>query len=215
MGRIRSRLTYANVMVTILAFVVLGGGTALASFVVSSNSQIGPGTVSGHKPPAGKHANLILKSIGAGDLASGSVLPAKFGKLPAAEAGSNENHTVLHSTWTDLPLETERFDTAGLHSTASNPDRMTAPIDGTYVITGSVSWAGNVTSQRSLTIRRNGTTDISFVTQPGFASGPVQSTATVTRLSAGDFVTLHVLQTSGGPLVANYHEEATPELAMA
>ena len=56
---IRSHLTYANVMVTILAFVVLGGGTALASFVVSSNSQIGPNTVSGHKPPAGDHANLL------------------------------------------------------------------------------------------------------------------------------------------------------------
>jgi hypothetical protein len=27
MRRIRSRLTYANVMVTILAFIVLGGGT--------------------------------------------------------------------------------------------------------------------------------------------------------------------------------------------
>ena len=42
---IRSHLTYANVMVTILAFVVLGGGTAMAAIVVSSNSQIAPGTV--------------------------------------------------------------------------------------------------------------------------------------------------------------------------
>src|SRR5204862_7865489 len=30
-------------------FLVLGGGTALATYVVSSNSQIAPGTVSGHK----------------------------------------------------------------------------------------------------------------------------------------------------------------------
>ena len=36
-------------------FLVLGGGTALASYVVSSNSQVGPGTISGHKPPAGSH----------------------------------------------------------------------------------------------------------------------------------------------------------------
>jgi hypothetical protein len=42
MRGIRRHLTYANVMVTILAFLVLGGGTALASYVVSSNSQIGP-----------------------------------------------------------------------------------------------------------------------------------------------------------------------------
>ena len=61
--RLRSHLTYANVMVSVLAFVVLGGGTALGAFVVSSNSQIGPGTVSGHNPPTGKHANLISGSI--------------------------------------------------------------------------------------------------------------------------------------------------------
>ncbi len=68
MSRIRNHLTYANVMVTILAFVVLGGGTALAAYVVSSNSQIGPGTVSGHKPPSGKHANIIAGSINGQDV---------------------------------------------------------------------------------------------------------------------------------------------------
>jgi hypothetical protein len=68
MGGIRRHLTYANVMVTILAFLVLGGGTALAAYVVSSNSQIGPGTVSGHKPPSGKHANIISGSVNGTDL---------------------------------------------------------------------------------------------------------------------------------------------------
>src|SRR6188472_4439742 len=70
---IRSHLTYANVMVTILAFVVLGGGTALASYVVSSNSQIGPNTVSGHKPPSGDHANVIAGSVNGQDVADNSL----------------------------------------------------------------------------------------------------------------------------------------------
>lgn len=70
-------------MVTILAFVVLGGGTALASYVISSNSQIGPGTISGHKPPTGDHANIIGGSVNATDLASSSVTA---GKLAAPEA---------------------------------------------------------------------------------------------------------------------------------
>src|SRR4051794_25842488 len=79
MRRIRRHLTYANVMVTILAFFVLGGGTALAAFVVSSNSQIGPGTVSGHKPPKGAHANVITGSISTKDLAAGAVKAGKLG----------------------------------------------------------------------------------------------------------------------------------------
>lgn len=80
---LRSHLTYANVMVTILAFIVLGGGTALAAYVVSSNSQIGPGTISGHKPPSGKHANIISGSVNSTDLANQAVTPAK---LQAPEA---------------------------------------------------------------------------------------------------------------------------------
>ena len=66
--RLRSKLTYANVMVTILAFLVLGGGSAMAAYVVSSNSQIGPNTVSGHKPPSGKHANIISGSVNGQDV---------------------------------------------------------------------------------------------------------------------------------------------------
>ena len=48
MKAMRGRLTYANVMVTVLAFVVLSGGTALASYIISSNGQVGPGVISGH-----------------------------------------------------------------------------------------------------------------------------------------------------------------------
>src|SRR5438876_12450397 len=89
MRRIRSHLTYANVMVTILAFIVLGGGTALAAFVVSSNSQIGPGTISGHKPPSGDHANIIAGSVNGQDVAADSltgvkILESSLAKVPSA-----------------------------------------------------------------------------------------------------------------------------------
>jgi hypothetical protein len=66
--RLRSHLTYANVISTLALFLVLGGGTALAAYVVGSNSQIGPGTVSGHKPPSGDHANIIAGSVNGPDV---------------------------------------------------------------------------------------------------------------------------------------------------
>ena len=75
---IRSHLTYANVVATLALFLVVGGGTALASYVVSSNSQIGPGTVSGHRAPSGDHPNIISGSIGGKDLAGGAVGGAKL-----------------------------------------------------------------------------------------------------------------------------------------
>jgi len=65
---------------------ILGGGTAFAAYVVSSNSQIGPNTVSGHKPPSGKHANIIGGSINATDLANAAVTTTKIGPLAVTNA---------------------------------------------------------------------------------------------------------------------------------
>ena len=94
MRRIRSHLTYANVMATLAVFLVLGGGTALASYVVSSNSQVGPNTISGHKPPSGKHANLIPGSVNGQDVADNSLRGADInestlGKVPSASAADS------------------------------------------------------------------------------------------------------------------------------
>ncbi len=68
MAAIRSRLSFANVMAVLAVFIVLGG-TATAALVVTSNSQVGPDTISGHHPPSGDHPNVIGGSIDARDLA--------------------------------------------------------------------------------------------------------------------------------------------------
>jgi hypothetical protein len=72
MRRIRSKLTYANVISTLTLFLVLGGGTALAAVMITSNGQVGQGVISGHKPPNGKHPNIISGSINGQDIADRS-----------------------------------------------------------------------------------------------------------------------------------------------
>ena len=71
------RFTYANVTAT-LALVVALGGTAAATttMIVKSNAQVAAGTIAGHHPPAGAHANLIPGSVSRMDLSSG--LQASF-----------------------------------------------------------------------------------------------------------------------------------------
>jgi hypothetical protein len=73
--RLRPRLTYANVMVTLLAFVVLGGGGAYAAVHLGKNSvgtkQLKNGAVTGAKVKDG--------SLGATDF--------KAGQLPAGPKG--------------------------------------------------------------------------------------------------------------------------------
>ncbi len=72
LNRIRARLTFANV-VSVLALFFALGGSAYAAFVVNSNSDVAPGTISGHAPPSGDHSNLIAGSVTTQDLAVGSV----------------------------------------------------------------------------------------------------------------------------------------------
>jgi hypothetical protein len=76
-GRLRELLTYANVVATIAVFLALTG-SALGAVIITSNSQVAQGTISGHKPPTGKHANIISGSLNATDLASNAVTNAKI-----------------------------------------------------------------------------------------------------------------------------------------
>jgi hypothetical protein len=74
---LRSHLTYANVMATLAVFLVLGGGTAMAAYVITSNSQVAPNTISGHGGSAA-NKNIIAGSVNATDLANGAVTAAKI-----------------------------------------------------------------------------------------------------------------------------------------
>jgi hypothetical protein len=65
--RIRSHLTFANVASLIALFIALGG-SATAAVIITSNSQVASGTISGHNPPAGKHPNIILASVNGQDV---------------------------------------------------------------------------------------------------------------------------------------------------
>jgi len=74
--RISPHLTFANVVSMAALFVALGGTATAVTYVVSSNSQIGPNAISGHKPPSGKHANLIPGSLNSQDIGNDEVLSA-------------------------------------------------------------------------------------------------------------------------------------------
>jgi hypothetical protein len=80
--RLRSHLTFANVVSVTALFVALGG-TAAAAVIITSNSEVAKDTISGHKPPTGAHSNIIKGSVNATDLASGAVTAAKI-KAPEA-----------------------------------------------------------------------------------------------------------------------------------
>jgi hypothetical protein len=112
-----------------LAFFVALGGTASASLIITSNSQVASKTISGHHPPAGKHANVIKGSINATDLAQGAVTGGKI----AVGAVGNRKLAVNAVTGTrvlDGSLTGDDIDEATLVVSPSGPAG--GDLSGTY-----------------------------------------------------------------------------------
>ena len=90
MQRLRSRLTYANVMVTILAFVVLAGGTAFAAGKLGKNTvgskQLKKNAVTAAKIKNGAvtGAKIKLSSVGAVPNATNAANASQLGGIGPA-----------------------------------------------------------------------------------------------------------------------------------
>ena len=185
--RLRSSLTYANVMATLAVFLVLGGGTALGAYVVSSNSQIGPGTVSGHKPPAGKHANIIAGSVNGQDVADNTL-----GGADINEASLIGN--VRRLNWSDSPF--------------GSPPPTTIATVGPYAIKGHCTSQGGEVKTRLLVNGPASTADVMYsrtqndVTDLGTSSSGLLTSANT------DTEVVGFTSGPGSPFPGNYRRAA-------
>jgi hypothetical protein len=132
---------------------------------------------------------------------------------PAARVYNSANISISHSATTALTFDSERYDTDDLHSTSSNTGRLTAPVDGKYLITGHIRWDSSGYGERQLVIKANGTY-IARTNADSTSNAEQMSVATVYELSAGDYVTLGVFQSSGGALNVLAEGNHSPEFAM-
>lgn len=136
---------------------------------------------------------------------------------PAARAYSNVAIGVASGVESALPLNSERFDNAGVHSTVSNTGRFTVPTGGggKYLLAGSISWAPNGSgSFRVSSTRINGS--IRTAQQnvaPSASHGSDSSVCSVYAMNPGDYMELCATHDQGGGLnvntVANYSPEAS------
>ena len=128
-----------------------------------------------------------------------------------ARVYNSANLSINNSTTPALTFDSERYDTAGLHSTSVNTGRLTAPVAGVYLIAATIAFDNNVTGNRQVQFEVNGTTTIQVVNNDAETGFVFVSIASLYRLAAGDYVQVRVNQTSGGALdvrtLANYSPE--------
>jgi hypothetical protein len=138
-------------------------------------------------------------------IAPGAVAASKFAALPGAEV-CGPGVMVLDDSWTTLDFPTEIRDVGGLHS-ATTSSRLTAPIDGKYLLITTVAWAPAAAGTRLLGIWVNGEVGSAFPltafsrVAPSSADYVYQTAERVCSLKAGDYVLVGVMQNSGGQLL--------------
>ena len=120
--------------------------------------------------------------------------------------------------WTSLTFDSERWDTANLHETATNSGRLKALVAGKYYIFANITWESPIgTGLWGLRLQLNGKTVIAEQSLPNTAA-PFRismSVGTLYALAAGDYVEVQVFQNSGNPLLIRTIPATSPEFGMA
>lgn len=119
-------------------------------------------------------------------------------KARLASNATAVNNTAGLLSWTG----TDEVDTNDLHSTSTNPTRLTVKVDGLYRVEAFISFAQNGTGTRHVYMTKN-TDSNGFLDEIRSAVSTHAtriSTGTVLPLVAGDYVTVGVFQTSGSNL---------------
>jgi hypothetical protein len=184
-----------------------------------SGADIAPGSLTGSDLAADTltSSDIAAGAVGSSEVADESLGTAEFASsIPAARVTRTGAQGIPENSGTTLNLNSERYDTANLHTTSSpNFSRLTAPVSGIYEVSAGIEWETDTSGQRVLTLRKNGTTTLAFDTDAPVGLGIAgQTITTVARLAAGDYVEAVVLQISGQTLNIEKSNESTPEFSM-
>jgi hypothetical protein len=231
--RIRNHIR-SNVVGYIALFFTLSGGVAWATHPGGANTissgdiinaevknndldtdavgsaKIADGSIKNPDLSAGASSSNTIADGGVRtvDVANDAITADKLATLPAARVRFNGSQVVPAATFTDIFWSAEDFDTAGAFEPQPGEDLacLTAPIAGTYVISGDVDWENAPAGYRVAEILRDGS---GFSNKPlarvadeeaDLTTGMTQSVSAIERLAAGDCVTLTIAQGSGGPI---------------
>lgn len=136
--------------------------------------------------------------------------------VPQARVYNDANFSLGTSGgFAAVTFNQERYDSGDLHSASANTSRLTAPITGLYSGGCSVSFASNATGRREVVIQLNATTNIAWDVRAAVNGASTKVVVPFEyQLTAGDFLEVVCMQTSGGALNVEAAGNYSPEFWM-
>lgn len=145
-------------------------------------------------PIAQVRVNAGATSIATTDITDERVISSWAGYLPACQVTNNTNINIAAGATTTLTWNTEKFDNAQMHSTASNTDKIYVYEDGIYYVEGMIFWkqpsSQNVAGTVNTSIyRQNGANTYQVIRDTRYIqlSQAVQSFSKLVFANAGDY----------------------------
>jgi hypothetical protein len=138
---------------------------------------------------------------------------------PACRVYNNANISISDISLTTVTFNSERYDTASMHSTSSLTSRITIPVAGLYLVTFNGHFvARNDYFQIYADLRLNGTTTIAthnIGSFNGISMSPDIQVHTVYKFAANDYVEARIYQDNNAGAAANLETQAnfSPELS--
>lgn len=126
-------------------------------------------------------------------------------KIPTAATNKAVAQSINDSTWTTITMPAEDFDNDGLHDVSVSTGRITATVDGIYLVGAYISFDPNATGDRRIRLLANGTDTIAADNRNTVgALGSTQCAISgLALLAASDYIEVQGLQSSGGALDVN------------
>lgn len=116
--------------------------------------------------------------------------------------------TISDQTETAIIFNAENFDTDTMHDNSTNPERITVPKTGLYLLQGQVRFDEDNSGLRKVYFKKNATTAL-HVTQEQTTDRIDYYISTMEELSANDYVSIYVWHSKGGDLDVNIGRHIT------
>lgn len=129
-----------------------------------------------------------------GDLGGGAP------SMPRLRVYRSANLTLANNSEGNILFDAEDYDTASMHSTASNTDRLVIPEDGIYIVQCGVTFPGHATGYRRVRFFRSdapASPPAGSMASPGAASAAYLGASWEGECVAGQYFWAGVTQTSG------------------
>lgn len=110
---------------------------------------------------------------------------------------------TIATNGSNISFDSEEYDPLDMHSNSTNPTRVTVPVAGFYLITGTVTFDGNSTGRRGIQFKKNGSAILPTYMSlfPSVVVGTIAPSATTfVECAAGDYIEMEAYQDTGGNL---------------